>query len=523
MRRMTSAASGRGRKTERRLGTGPKTVPWTRVCIGRSRRLSLVLLCGLGLGLVGPAAAAAAPVTSVPEPGTAGKIFAGQEVGACQFASTVMVQTSSGVCSGSLVHPSIVVFAAHCGTTASDIFFGERISKLVDGTAQLDQPARRISLPPGSCKAYPGADFSNGTDFAYCRLPQPVLDVPLVPLLMGCEVGILDDSQEVLIVGFGWSDATRQTGVKRMAWTTSAAQRSNKIKIGDANHASCHGDSGGPAFVRLPRGGALVGQGDDTWRLFGIVSYGPENCRGPSNYSLLHQAVPWIEADSGIDISPCGDAQGSWAPREGCGNYPLVLTDVAGDWASGCSWASTSGVASATCGDPNGAAGQIRLVAPGPKDVLAEGAFSYVDVGLAVGAINGISTTAMGPAATCSLDDQPLAQLAGPSPGIYRFGPVVWTRGTHVLQVRTTDLNGRVSDQRLGLDAAAVDATTPFAAGGGVISGASQPVVLQDTAAGGCAAAPVRTGAAAVVAAGMLAALGRRTGRRCQRRRPRRG
>jgi MYXO-CTERM domain-containing protein len=68
----------------------------------------------------------------------------------------------------------------------------------------------------------------------------------------------------------------------------------------------------------------------------------------------MHVAIPWIENHSGIDITPCHDSEGNWAPTPDCGSIPLQPASTNGaSWANGCSGGPVSGF-SALCGDAFG-------------------------------------------------------------------------------------------------------------------------------------------------------------------------
>ena len=92
-----------------------------------------------------------------------------------------------------------------------------------------------------------------------------VLFTLIIPVLFGCESQILKSGQEVTIVGFGniGADTPSPNGHKRWVQTTVKAVRSKEIDIGNAMQGNCFGDSGGPAFVKMP---------DGTWRVFGATS-----------------------------------------------------------------------------------------------------------------------------------------------------------------------------------------------------------------------------------------------------------
>ena len=466
-------------------------------------------------------------VQAAAEPGLgASRIIGGQAVSTCSFPGTVMLRMgNSNLCSGSLIHPQVVLYAAHCTEDIATVYFGEDVSRGNLDSFVETQPARKINLPPGACRLYPGHDPSNGSDFAYCRLPQPVTDVPIVPVLMGCEAQILSRPQQVVLVGFG-DDGMGRLGVKRTTPTTANQVASNKVQLGSSVHGSRGGDSGGPAFVQLGVDNSAFPGGDGSWRLFGVDSYGLSPGPSPSVYGLAANALPWIEADSGLDLTPCGSAAGVWAPGPGCGQFPTQLSGGTSTWATGCKFAATRAQNSSTCGPAFGAVSpQIELQAPADGDqlvvddasaqILCRVAFDRADANNQV---------------VATLDGAPLPPLVarGVSPApvaAYAFGPVAWRAGNHMVACRADDTYGLSTTYSVVLNVAALPATglAPSGDGGGpaasqdpqaeassptqvtaVGSAALPPVLLQSTSAGGCQAA---TGTGTVGGAAPLVAL----------------
>lgn len=82
-------------------------------------------------------------------------IYGGTTTNVCGWPSTVEL---GGACSGTLVHPQVVVYAAHCGTSYSKIYFGEN----------YQSPGKTVT--PSSCKVYPGTGPGGGDDWAVCKL-----------------------------------------------------------------------------------------------------------------------------------------------------------------------------------------------------------------------------------------------------------------------------------------------------------------------------------------------------------------
>jgi hypothetical protein len=276
-------------------------------------------------GLVGGAAAVAALACSsqaletdapVSQP-----IVGGSIAGACQWPTTVLLPNAG--CSGTLIHPLIIVTAAHCGTGEKIAIFGENRTT----------PARTVSVE--YCRTFQGRSGPTPTDYAFCKLRLPVTDVPIVPVLMGCETDILQPGQRVVIAGFGDSGPIGGFGMKRWSETTIIKVGGPRgIQVGGLGKAPCYGDSGGPAFVNLP---------DGSWRVFGIDSAGiAQSCDAGDVMALMHDAVPWIEEQSGIDVTPCHDADGTWNPSPACRNFSMAPHSTGRTWTSGCAEPSLS-------------------------------------------------------------------------------------------------------------------------------------------------------------------------------------
>ncbi len=284
-------------------------------------------------------------------------IFNGTEASQCAFPSAVaMLDQATGqlFCTGTLIHPQVVLFAAHCMDSASwatpgTIMFGEDVA----------EPVRPI--PVERCEIHPDWD-NGGIDLAVCKLPVAVHHVPIAPLLMGCEVDALQPGTTVTIVGFGAAIAiqdpegevaTQGAGLKRFTQqtVTDVLPQFNDVVMIGPNTGGCFGDSGGPAFVQLS---------DGTWRVFGAAStLHPDSVPGPDGeicgfgtvYEIAYNHLDWLESFSGVDLTPCHDADGTWHPDQNCGGFPLSPGTPETTWDQGCEVQSL-GAWSSTCGAP---------------------------------------------------------------------------------------------------------------------------------------------------------------------------
>ncbi len=260
------------------------------------------------------------------------EIYGGTDVVSCGWPTTVSLE---GSCTGTLVHPQVVIYAQHCGSGYDSITFGETIN---------GSPGRSVGTQ--FCRTYPGGGPGSGHDFAFCVLDEPQLDIPLVPILMGCETSVLASGKQVVAVGFGDSN-TGPYGIKReVEMDFGYISGDDEAFIGGGGEDTCQGDSGGPVYVRLDSAQG----GDDTWRVFGVTSYGGQ-CGGGGFYSMMHIGMDWFESESGFDLTPCHDADGTWSPTPECGDFPTSPFNGGGTWAEGCNSGPLGGL-SAICGAP---------------------------------------------------------------------------------------------------------------------------------------------------------------------------
>ena len=265
------------------------------------------------------------------------RIYGGQETETCEFPSAVFANM---YCTGTLVHPQVVISAGHCAQGGSNFqyfLFGEH----------KNSAARRANI-----KWCESVGFE-GTDAAICVLEEAMTDVPIAPILQGCETEILKTGTKVVLSGFGYaqneSAGGPPEGQKRWVETDIKSVSSSEVQIGGGGTGGCNGDSGGPAFVQLE---------DGTWRTFGYTHGGDKhpNC-DVGIWKLAHAVLPWYEEQlaahgEDIDLTPCFDDAGDWSPNEHCGGYPTDIKGPYCSWDNGCSEGVPVVEFSATCGPP---------------------------------------------------------------------------------------------------------------------------------------------------------------------------
>lgn len=134
----------------------------------------------------------------------------------------------------------------------------------------------------------------------------------LIAPARGCERERVQAGDPVWLVGFGATDSGGAMGDRRSVETT-LTSLSPFLVAGTPTAGVCHGDSGGPAFVQV------VGEGASAeWRQLGVLSAGVVGQCGPGYYTDLDAFIPWIEQTTQVDVTPCHDDAGNWAPTAGC-------------------------------------------------------------------------------------------------------------------------------------------------------------------------------------------------------------
>lgn len=238
---------------------------------------------------------------SVPPP-----VFGGELSKDCAWPTVVMVHMFKpedpegqqyGLCTGTLVHPRVVVFASHCGdaigvSVGQDRHAPNRITEF-----------EKVGRNP---------DWQNHpqytkVDWAYAVLKEPLKGAATIPIAYGCELDMVQKKgQDVCLVGYsdnGASGAMPNPDEFLQRWANAkVTQLGGGVLFAGASGVGVRsGDSGGPVLAQLK---------DGTWRTMAIVS------RADGSAAAVNkEMIQWLNKETGIDLVPCFDDDGK--PTEG--------------------------------------------------------------------------------------------------------------------------------------------------------------------------------------------------------------
>lgn len=261
--------------------------------------LVLLLLCSVTLAHAGPT-----------------PIVGGTLAPHGKWPDTAAVLMRDGACSGTLVAPDVVVTAGHC-------IDSEPYEVVLDS---VDYAGTGERIPVAWSRAYP--EWYRSYDIGVVVLARPSQVVPRT-ITAACTVREeLDMHRKVHLVGFGMTrvdeeDVNTQLHEAVVAVTDPTCTLDPGCQPSIAPHGefiaggrgtdSCFGDSGGPVYLDLPGGPALVG----------VVSRGlsvaSTPCGGGGIYVRIDKVASWLQRVTGRKLfrTTCGGKGDGDEPGDG--------------------------------------------------------------------------------------------------------------------------------------------------------------------------------------------------------------
>ncbi len=227
-------------------------------------------------------------------------IVGGSDVPAGKWPDTVAVLGQTGICSGTLIAPNVVLTAGHCADIAPLTVIANTTDYAAGGGAKV-KVARTV--------AYPNWDTTY--DVAVVILAEPITSVTPRAIGTSCSFRQFMPDTQVRLVGFGATDiqgVTSNTQLKEVMTavidpTCSGGFGCNKSVspggefVAGGTGDSCFGDSGGPVYLETPRGTILIG----------AVSRGVNNSATPCGsggiYVRTDKIAAWIEETVGKAVA----------------------------------------------------------------------------------------------------------------------------------------------------------------------------------------------------------------------------
>lgn len=203
-------------------------------------------------------------------------------------------------CTGTLLTNNILVTAAHCmeGMSPSRIVVGfgkdvdikkAQFRRVVGGVIHTDY----LKLTPSQAN---DSRSQNWGDLGLIKF-DGVLPAGFAPAMILNDMSLLKNGDDVTLAGYGIIDGLKEIPTKALLKTSvqikDAKFSLTEVEIAPSNgHAACHGDSGGPAFIKLNGRDVVFGA---TSRTATIAS--AKSCLDGSIYTVLSAHLNWLKTN----------------------------------------------------------------------------------------------------------------------------------------------------------------------------------------------------------------------------------
>jgi len=248
-------------------------------------------------------------------------VVGGKQVKGDRWNATVGIVAGGAYvsCTGTLVHPKVVITASHCVGNITHVLTGaddwsddDKGTELIEVTSQTRHPDY--------------VEAGNGPDIAVLKLAKKSTQVPAWIGLECILDAHLKNNADVEVVGYGSTNEAGTASNTLLNHGTTVVQSKacnddeingirtgcdysqrpgGEIGAGGNGVDACFGDSGGPLFLLTPEGDFLVGVTSRAYR--GVTDGYP--CRDGGIYTRPDPHVKWIEktANVELDIYPCNE------------------------------------------------------------------------------------------------------------------------------------------------------------------------------------------------------------------------
>ncbi len=294
-RRCLRRARGRGRPLLRTGATSPR------------------LLCLLSLALVAAGCRAPEADTDTTSKGRAPII--GGEAAKGDPAVVMLVSyppdhSTFDTCTASVIAESVLLTAAHCVDAKTHpgygfgVFLGPDASAFTTANTLIPQLAA-VKEVHGHPDYDPAPPFTADIGVVLLEAPLDIAPLPVNRAPLGADIA----GQPARIVGYGQTTYKEYNAVRHQAATSVAAlDVGDTVTVGDKDHRSCVGDSGGPALV--VQGGVE--------RIVGVDSYTDlAGCLDPAHYRRPDMYTAFLDVYA---PPPAGGTGGGGGATSGTGD-----------------------------------------------------------------------------------------------------------------------------------------------------------------------------------------------------------
>jgi secreted trypsin-like serine protease len=264
----------------------------------------LLVACTLGCGQTDPEVAEgrAAIIGGAPDPGDSPVVM---------LVSYPADHSTFDTCTASLISPTVLLTAAHCVDPQTHAGHGFGIFTGPDASAYT---TANTLIPQLSAiaEAHIHPDYDPKppfkADIAVAILEQPLERVPLVFNRDALDVNIVE--QPARLIGYGQTKYKTYNAIRHAVDTVVAdLPGDDTVTVGDLQHRSCIGDSGGPALTMM----------NDEMRIIGVDSYTDlQGCLEPAHYRRTDLYTAFLDEFVPLEPPPDPDNQQPKPQDPGC-------------------------------------------------------------------------------------------------------------------------------------------------------------------------------------------------------------